>query len=61
MWENLALFTGTGMGVRSQLQDLAVLFCVKTSVDSANSAIRMAKWGEAGLLASLAASFFYVG
>lgn len=38
--------------MRLGLQNLAVSFCVMTSVDTVNSAIRVAARGEASLLAS---------
>lgn len=51
-WENSASFRGGGAGVRLGLQNLAVSFCVMTSVDTVNSAIGVAARGEASLLAS---------
>lgn len=42
--------------MKLQLQTLAMSFCVKTSVDTVNSAVRVAAQDEASLLASPVAS-----
>ena len=59
-WEKEPFFVGelclAYAGMSLWLQDLTMLFYVKTSMDTVNSAIRMAAQGDGDILATLAAS-----